>query len=157
MYRIHPTALPSCKEDLLRSWIFCQAQRRKHLHPLQGSTGWIGSWRYYVSIQCVCRNYVLHVNLHCVYIYHFIILWFSLVDQAVTLADVLVFWSGASSVPPMGFPAQSSLCFSDTAVYPTASTCALSLVLPTQYHDSYTDFKDNCCFAFLNHGGFGLM
>lgn len=70
-----------------------------------------------------CRNCVLHVNLHC--ICHFIILWFSLVDQAVSLADVLVFCSGASSVSPMVFPAKPLLCFSDTAVYPTVSTCAL--------------------------------
>lgn len=78
-------------------------------------------------------------------------------DQEVQLEDVMAFWSGASSIPPMGFFKEPQLSFSDTAPYPTASTCALKLVLPTSHHDNYDEFKAKCLFALQNHGGFGLM
>ena len=54
-----------------------------------------------------------------------------LVGGDVHLKDVLSFFGGAPK-PPLGFDATPSLSFSDSAVYPTASTCALHLQLPTR-------------------------
>ena len=40
--------------------------------------------------------------------------------------------------------------------YPSASTCALQLVLPTQYHNNEILFKERCTFAFQHPCGFGM-
>ena len=53
----------------------------------------------------------------------------------------MVFFSGAAKPPPLGFPDKPTLEFSSSNVYPTASTCALVLTLPTKYHGRYTEFK----------------
>lgn len=47
------------------------------------------------------------------------------------------------------------LVFSDDIVYPSASTCAIQLTLPTRY-SSYDTFKKALDTGFLMHGGFGL-
>ncbi len=43
-----------------------------------------------------------------------------------------------------------------TSIYPMASTCALTLILPTKY-DNYSEFKEKMAFAIKNNGGFGLL
>ena len=68
--------------------------------------------------------------------------------------DILSFFTGAENIPPLGFEA-ATLNFSPNNPYPTASTCGLSLTLPTKYYN-YSDFKENFAFAIQNHGGFGL-
>ena len=75
--------------------------------------------------------------------------------ESVSLGVVLSFFSGADDIPPLGFPHEPVLNFSSHAVYPTASTCAIQLTLPTQY-DSFDKFKNKLDQAFLMHGGFGL-
>ena len=72
------------------------------------------------------------------------------------LADCLAFFTGASQIPAAGFDITCTLNFSTTNLYPTASTCALVLTLPTRYHDNYEAFRKNMLFAFFNNGGFGL-
>ena len=67
----------------------------------------------------------------------------------------MVFFSGSSEVPPMGFPHDPAINFSNTSKYPTSSTCALELTLPTM-HEIYKDFKESLDTAFIMHGGFGL-
>ena len=74
-----------------------------------------------------------------------------------SLEDILSFFSGASNVPPLGFDISPSLLFDHEAVYPTASTCALQLTLPTRYSDDYNQFKSKMTQAFTCHGGFGLI
>ena len=64
------------------------------------------------------------------------------------ISDCMVFFSG--------FDTECTLNFNSCNVYPTASTCALTLTLPTKYHDDYYHFKDKMLYAFANHGGFGL-
>ena len=51
---------------------------------------------------------------------------------------------------------RASLNFNDQNPYPTASTCSLSLTLPTKY-STYPEFKEKFIFAVKNHGGFGLF
>jgi hypothetical protein len=70
--------------------------------------------------------------------------------SGLTLSDVLVFISGMSSVPPLGFEQQpvlkfrhlGDLCAADmfTAEFPLANTCTLELHLPI--HTSYEIFRD---------------
>ena len=67
----------------------------------------------------------------------------------------MVFVTGAKGYNPSML---GTLNFLDAeeAKYPTASTCTMSLTLPTQYTD-YSTFKQKCLFAFSNKTGFGLF
>lgn len=75
--------------------------------------------------------------------------------ERIDLKKVVNFFSGADEPPPGGFPFQPEINFNDSNPYPTASTCAVQLTLPTKY-DNYKDFKKNFDIALLYHGGFGL-
>ena len=55
----------------------------------------------------------------------------------VTLPMILNFFSGTKCVPPLCFPHDPVLNFADNE-YPTVSTCALQLTLPTKY-DRYCE------------------
>ena len=72
-------------------------------------------------------------------------------EATVTLEGILQFFTGAIQAPCIGFH-DPELNFN---VYPTASTCALQLTLPTKY-SVYEDFKKSLTTGFLCHGGFGL-
>ena len=63
-------------------------------------------------------------------------------SDAVTLRleDCLVFFTAAERLPPGGFNKVCTLNFNLLNVYPTASTCALVLTLPTMYYDTYDTF-----------------
>ena len=66
-------------------------------------------------------------------------------DISCSLEDVLVFFSGASTIPPLGFPLKPSLRFlyGEGARLATASTCDLVLRIPTCYgKDQYPEFKE---------------
>ena len=70
-----------------------------------------------------------------------------------SLNSIMRFFTGADEIPPYGFPTEPILHFSQDP-YPTASTCAAELTLPTIY-DEYHDFKRNMRTAMEMHGGFG--
>lgn len=72
----------------------------------------------------------------------------------VTLSTVMSFFTGSDSIPPLGLP-DAVLSFNKDNMFPTASTCALELTLPTKLL-SYDEFKHKCDIAFTMHGGFGL-
>jgi len=65
------------------------------------------------------------------------------------------FFSGADDIPPMGYPHEPLINFNPDSAYPTASTCALQLTLPTCYPE-YVAFKRALDTAFTMHGGFGM-
>ena len=67
----------------------------------------------------------------------------------------MTFFPGSSEVPPAGFPHDPLINFNDSSPYPTSSTCALELTLPTS-HTDYESFKHALDTAFTMHGGFGL-
>ena len=73
----------------------------------------------------------------------------------VTLTDVMQFITG-SKTPPQS-TGIGSLHFSEDAPFPTASTCTMSLTLPTQYEGNYSRFREKCSYAFKNSTGFGLF
>lgn len=76
-------------------------------------------------------------------------------ELKISLETVLVFFTGADSVPPLGYPT-AFLRFHDDSDFPTASTCAISLTLPIK-HEHFTDFKRSMDIALSMHGGFGKM
>lgn len=49
-------------------------------------------------------------------------------------------FTGADTIPPLGL-GDATLSFNHTYPYPTASTCALCLTLPTMYSKDYMNFK----------------
>lgn len=84
---------------------------------------------------------------------------FTRVDEgatSLTLREVLSFFTGAEHIPPMGFPCEPSLHFTEESEFPMASTCALTLTLPTKHHNDYVAFRSKILFGFKNHGGFGV-
>jgi len=58
----------------------------------------------------------------------------------------MAFFSGSSSVPPLGFEKPPTLAFED-GVLATASTCDLVLRIPT-VHSNYENFKDALILSF---------
>ena len=71
------------------------------------------------------------------------------------LQDVLIFFTGASCVPPVGFEKQPKVVFlSNQAVLSTSSTCDLILRLPIKYKE-YNDFRDAMLMALIDNDGFG--
>ena len=68
---------------------------------------------------------------------------------------ILSFFTGADSIPPQGY-ISTVLNFNPVNLYPTASTCAIELMLPTKYTE-YDDFKNQLDVGFTMHGGFGLI
>jgi hypothetical protein len=73
----------------------------------------------------------------------------------VSLKMIFSFFTGANSIPPTGYDVTPIMYFNPTSLYPTASTCALQLTIPT-CHSGYDSFKQAMDVAFRMHGGFGL-
>ena len=74
-------------------------------------------------------------------------------DSGCSLEDIIIFFSGADGIPPLGFNHSPSLHFLETdAVFPTSSTCSLQLRLPTQYN-TYETFKDAMKEVLFGNGG----
>jgi len=58
------------------------------------------------------------------------------------LEEVLFFFTGAMRLPIGGFDCGAILKFSPSGYYPSANTCSLELILPTQYHHDESLFKE---------------
>ncbi|XDV24099.1 hypothetical protein PO909_028364, partial [Leuciscus waleckii] len=77
-----------------------------------------------------------------------------------TLEMVLQFASGASSVPPLGFPHQPKIEFllafgQNTRIFPEANTCLIVLRLPI--HSTYESFRTYMTEGILQSPTFGTM
>ena len=83
-----------------------------------------------------------------------IILMIGTQDSSPNLGNILSFFTGEDVVPPCGYDSVT-LNFNYEAIYPTASTCAIELTIPTRHRD-YNVFKHHMDVAFLMNGGFGL-
>ena len=64
---------------------------------------------------------------------------------------MLAFFTGAERIPVLGFDYPPCVRFSATTIFPTASTCALELTLPTRYFNQPELFKEKITYAMLNH------
>ena len=70
-----------------------------------------------------------------------------------SIADVCVFFSGASRPPPLGFFPIPKLRFNHSGRLPTASTCSLTFTLPV--HSSYESFKEAMILGLHGNDDFG--
>ena len=73
-----------------------------------------------------------------------------------SLPEILAFFTGTERVPPLGFDHPPTLRFDSNNIFPTASTCALELTLPTCYYNNPEEFVKKVSYGMKNHGGFGL-
>ena len=103
----------------------------------------------YVHSSYECTYIALHIHIHVVHA-----LATTSDVPKVSLKMILAFFTGADSIPPIGYN-KVTMSFNGDNPYPTASTCGLELTLPTKY-DEYGDFKRSLNVAFTMHGGFGL-
>ena len=71
----------------------------------------------------------------------------------VTLEDLLIFVTGASEIPIMGFVPPPNIHFMEMGKYPQASTCTNTLTLPLGLSD-YDQFRYNFAFGIANGPGF---
>lgn len=79
-------------------------------------------------------------------------------DAPCSLEDVMVFFSGASRIPPLGFHPSPTLEFvHDTgAKLATSSTCDLVLRIPTCFGaDEFSEFTEWMAMSVLGNDGFG--
>ena len=76
-------------------------------------------------------------------------------EMNLSLKMILSFFTGADCIPPLKYRS-AFLHFNPNNHYPTASTCAIQLTLPTKY-ESYDEFKKQMDVAFWMNGGFGLL
>ncbi len=76
-------------------------------------------------------------------------------EDYVSLESILSFFTGSDTVPPLGY-ASVTLSFNKHNIYPTSSTCAVELTLPT-IHKDFNTFKEYMDVAMTMHGGFGLV
>ena len=67
---------------------------------------------------------------------------FSFLLHLVKLTDVLTFFTGADEIPAGGYTQKPTPFFNNEGVLHTASTCAQHLILPTQFHEDFDQFKD---------------
>ena len=66
----------------------------------------------------------------------------------------MIFFTGSSQVPPLGFEITPALYFNDGgSTLATASTCDLSLCLPL--HHTYKDFQNSMILSIKGNDGFG--
>lgn len=73
-----------------------------------------------------------------------------------TLSNILIFATGSSGVPPIGFSPEPSVEFihDQQEKFSTANTCVNCIRLPTM-HQTYFSVKENKDFAPCNTHGFG--
>ena len=74
----------------------------------------------------------------------------------VTLEDILIFTTGASAIPPLGFDPSPKICFVEWECLPFASACANILNFPRTLV-RYNHFKEKMSFALCGSHGFGCV
>ncbi len=74
-----------------------------------------------------------------------------------TLADILIFFTGSDREPPLGFLLSPTLEFTHNTPLANASTCSLIIRLPTSNSATYDAFKEKMIMSFLGHGGFHVI
>ena len=89
--------------------------------------------------------------------FHFISHIITEQDIGCSLEDLLIFVTGADRIPPLGFDKSPTVVFvqNEARILPTASTCDLTLRLPTAHGANYNRFKEMMVMALKGHDGFG--
>jgi len=74
--------------------------------------------------------------------------------NAVLPEYILIFFTGADRIPPLGFDGTATLTFTP-GVLATSSTCGLVMNLP-YCHETYETFKSFMIESLISNGGFYL-
>ena len=74
----------------------------------------------------------------------------------ISLGDVLAFFTGSDKISLLGFPNKAVMQFTQSGIYPTASTCSITLTLPTT-HEDFSAFASHFIEAVRGHNGFGKV
>lgn len=77
-------------------------------------------------------------------------------DFPLTLGEILVFITGSSRVPPMGFSPTPKITFTSEHCLPHSSTCTNRLTIP-EYLENYDKFKDTFILSIQGCQGFGQV
>ena len=74
-----------------------------------------------------------------------------------SVEDVLIFFTGAAKIPPLGFEKVPSITFQHcpTAKFATSSTCDPELRLPTRHGDDVVAFREAMIMSLMDNDGFG--
>lgn len=99
------------------------------------------------KIACRCTHYLI------VLIFFFFFFKYPTGENTVSLADILIFFTGCDNVPALGLSPKPSLEFINYSRFPQAITCENILRIPV--HADYTAFKSDMDFAIRNPPGFG--
>lgn len=73
------------------------------------------------------------------------------------MTDILIFFTGAERLPPLGFFSEPRIVFlgRESGKLATASTCDLTLRLPTVHGEDYESFKESMTMSLKGNDGFG--
>lgn len=86
--------------------------------------------------------------------YHLVCYIFIDGDVQCSAEHILIFLSGASSFPPLGFNKKPTLSFIH-GILATSSTCDIQLRLPLEHGSDYSKFRDAMLLSIHGHDGFG--
>ncbi len=92
---------------------------------------------------------------------HILITFLSDEECTITLENIMMFTTGLTTFPPLGFPVGPTVTFlheedgHGKSRFPKANTCACILMLPTT-HQTYESFELAMCYGIGNAGGFGF-
>ena len=75
-------------------------------------------------------------------------------DAEASIEEVLVFVTGASRPPPLGFNEPPTITFADDEPFPMSNTCSNNIRLPVCYSE-FEEFKQKMDFAIKNSPSFG--
>ena len=104
-------------------------------------------------------NFQKNGRLHALYVLPYILMnyyfLFSEGENSCSVDDVLVFFTAADRVPPLGFGRDCSVVFLHGAKLATASTCELELRLPTGHGEDLASFREAMMLSLKGHDGFG--
>ncbi len=93
-------------------------------------------------------------DAYCVAFANFFVLY-TVEHTAPNLGDVMVFLTGCSTVPPMGYKERNpTITFVETGMFPTVSTCALNMQMPLTLPIDFKEFKERMDTAILDSQGF---
>ena len=92
---------------------------------------------------------------NCVFTMYCITTMYVIFQKSMESAHWSIFFSGARSIPPAGWPKKPTLEFlHDNTILPTSSTCSLILRLPI-VHTSSEMFKNAMVLSIKGNDGFG--
>jgi hypothetical protein len=74
----------------------------------------------------------------------------------VTLEDILIFTTGASAIPPLGFEPNPTINFVEWECLPFASSCENIIHFPKTLIN-YNRYKERMSFALCGSHGFGCV